>query len=535
MRSERWNTGSELKRRFRDAADPAAGAGPVVYAANGKAYLDDSESHIAVIGRTGTGKSQCFSLPDMRNCLRKGESFFALDPKGELWRRNACYIPENYQVFCLDFRNPRESPTRWNPLRAPYELFRSENPADHDIACSMVSEFWAGVYPIDPHADAFWPVAAANYAKGLTYALFETADEEDVNLDSIAVMMEQSELRFGSGTLLKTFYESLPLHSLARRNLATYVTGPNDTRGSIHSVAAAGLEAFSRSRGLMEMLSDDTLDILHIDVTRPFAFIVIVPDETDVYDSLGGLVVSQVSQHLIRVAQGMGGRLPIRVNVVVEELGSIGKAISQLPSLMVASRSRNIRLALVLQSLAQLTDIYGKSKAETIASCIGLTIGFSTNDWATLSEWSGRCGERQAESNGHVSREPLITAAQLAAMPTGTALVMADSQVKYIAQLPFFHEMYDSSDWQPPQYKPAPRKKPLQSIDFETMVKERKRQKLKATLAETSVERKNKPEEFSFDEPSNYDRLISRLDAKIAELKAKEEDTQEVKEGASDP
>ena len=81
MRSERWNTGSELKRRFRDAADPAAGAGPVVYAANGKAYLDDSESHIAVIGRTGTGKSQCFSLPDMRNCLRKGESFFRPRPQ----------------------------------------------------------------------------------------------------------------------------------------------------------------------------------------------------------------------------------------------------------------------------------------------------------------------------------------------------------------------------------------------------------------------------------------------------------------------
>ena len=185
MRSERWNTGSELKRRFRDAADPAAGAGPVVYAANGKAYLDDSESHIAVIGRTGTGKSQCFSLPDMRNCLRKGESFFALDPKGELWRRNACYIPENYQVFCLDFRNPRESPTRWNPLRAPYELFRSENPADHDIACSMVSEFWAGVYPIDPHADAFWPVAAANYAKGLTYATLEKMAGRDWQKDNL--------------------------------------------------------------------------------------------------------------------------------------------------------------------------------------------------------------------------------------------------------------------------------------------------------------------------------------------------------------
>lgn len=81
MRSERWNTGSELKRRFRDAADPAAGAGPVVYAANGKAYLDDSESHIAVIGRTGTGKSQCFSLPDMRQLLTEGRKLFRPRPQ----------------------------------------------------------------------------------------------------------------------------------------------------------------------------------------------------------------------------------------------------------------------------------------------------------------------------------------------------------------------------------------------------------------------------------------------------------------------
>ena len=82
-RSERWNTVNEIKRRFHETTDPVNGAGPVVYVENGRKYSDDSESHIAVIGRTGKGKSQCCSLPYMREILKKGESLIMLDPKGE--------------------------------------------------------------------------------------------------------------------------------------------------------------------------------------------------------------------------------------------------------------------------------------------------------------------------------------------------------------------------------------------------------------------------------------------------------------------
>ena len=236
-RSERWNTVNEIKRRFHETTDPVNGAGPVVYVENGRKYSDDSESHIAVIGRTGKGKSQCCSLPYMREILKKGESLIMLDPKGEGYKKNACYIPEHYQVFCVDFRNPRKSPTKWNPLSTPYRLFCSKDPDDNDIASSMLSELWNGVYPYDGHSDKFWTDSSVNYAKGLTYGLFETAGKETINLDSVAVMMEQSEIRFGgpSNTILKEFYEHLPLDSLAKRNLATYVTAPNETRASIHS------------------------------------------------------------------------------------------------------------------------------------------------------------------------------------------------------------------------------------------------------------------------------------------------------------
>ncbi len=531
-RSERWNTKNEIKRRFHDTIDKANGAGPIVYVENGRKYSDDSEAHIGVFGRTGKGKSQCCVLPCCRNIVEKNESGIFLDPKGEIYRKLSCFIPAHYQVICLDFRNPRKSPTKWNPLSTPYRLFCSKDPDDNDVASSMLSELWNGVYPYDGHSDKFWTDSSANYAKGLTYGLFEMADADLINLDSVAVMMEQSEIRMGSGTILKTFYDSLPLDSLAKRNLATYATAPNETRASIHSVAASGLEVFSRSRGLMEMLGEDTLNIMDIDVNRPFVCFVITPDETDVYDSLAGLFVSQLTQHLIRVAQEKGGKLPIRVNIILEELGSVGKSIPALPNLMVASRSRNMRLMLVLQSLAQLTDVYGKSKAETINSCIGITIGFSTNSWDTLTEWAQRCGEKQIENSGHILKEQLITASQLAAMPTGTALVMVDSQYKFISHLPFYNEMYDNSGWEEPQYKTGTSGNKLKTLDFSRMVNEIRQKHIETMLSNNGTEKKptglSMPG-FPFISDSESDHepdlsgLISKIDAKIAELEAEEE------------
>ncbi len=531
-RSERWNTINEIKRRFCKTTDTVNGAGPIVYVENGRKYSDDSESHIAVIGRTGTGKSQCCSLPYMREILKKGESLIMLDPKGESYKKNACYIPSNYQVFCVDFRNPRKSPTRWNPLSTPYRLFCSRDPDDNDIASSMLSELWNGVYPYDGHSDKFWTDSSVNYAKGLTYGLFETAPKEQINLDSVAVMMEQSEIRIGPNNLLKTFYEDLPHDSLAKRNLATYVTAPNETRGSIHSVASSGLEVFSRSKGLMEMLSEDTLNIMDIDVERPFILVIITPDETDVYDTLSGLLVSQMSQNLIRIAQDKGGRLPIRVNIILEELGSVGKSIPTLPNLMVASRSRNIRLMLVLQSYAQLIDVYGKSKAETINSCIGVTIGFSTNSWETLTEWAQRCGEKQIEMNGHIVKEQLITATQLAAMPIGTALIMVDNQYKFIAHLPLYDEMYDNSAWKAPKSDFAINKKEFKSFDFVALVKTIRKKKLESFLTDMDSERKpietsSRESFFNVIQNENsidIDKLVSKIDAKIAEVEKEEKE-----------
>lgn len=516
---ERWNTPKEIKRRLRNTADQRTGAGAVLFEENGNLFVDDSPYHYCVIGRTGKGKSQCCTLPFVHEIIRARESGIIIDPKDE------CYmdIPQEYQVFRVDLRAPRKSPTKWAPLKYPYQMFKSPDPDDQDVGASLLEDFRRGVFP-DSGPDPFWTTSAGNYFKGLIYSLFEIAQESRINLESVSQMMEQSEQKFGGTTVLRSFYDTLPENSLARRNLATYATAPNETRGSIHSVAASGVEIFSRSQGLMELLSQDTLDILHLDVDRPFLLFIVLPDETSVYDSLAGLLVSQMCQHLVRIAQERGGRLPIRVNLILEELGSVGKSISNLPNLITTGRSRNLRLMLVLQSQSQLVDLYGKNAAEAILSCVGITIAFSTNDWDTLTEWSKLCGMRQTERNGQPVEEPLISQTQLAAMPTGTALIMIDGQYKFISRLPFYYQMYGSTS-RPTTVFDVPKERfPIQTLNLTEYVKEKKKKQLLEMMRESSPPEKVEEDNLPFGGGSqgpfsgNLDGLAQKLETRFAQI-----------------
>lgn len=114
MQSERWNTVNEIKRRFHETTDPVNGAGPVVYAENGRKYSDDSESHIAVIGRTGKGDggtalkknakgmegSQVHALAEVSN---PGTGMFIekIDTLGKLCNHTSCICVDRDNLYLM--------------------------------------------------------------------------------------------------------------------------------------------------------------------------------------------------------------------------------------------------------------------------------------------------------------------------------------------------------------------------------------------------------------------------------------------------
>lgn len=438
MRSERWTTPIERTKTLK-----AEAAGPVLAYDNGKILSHDGEGHVMILGVSGSGKSRRGTIPMTMSFIRNRQSAIIADAKGEIYATTKNLIPSDYDVHVIDFRNLYdEGAEGWNPLHAPYVLWKAGTSEKRHIAEQMIEGLAHTMYPEAKGTDPFWIKEARNVFLAAVYALFESAEADQINLASVYYLISKGEERFGSSTYLKAFVEMSESNENVAMQLQSYITTANDTRAGIRSTFLDGLSIATKSVSVRNFLSHDELCINELSGDKPTLIYIIVPDETPIYDELTGVLVSQLMNHYVRIAeQKYAGKLPIRVNVLLEELGNIGRAITNLPHLMSAGRSRNIRVEFVLQSISQLVDIYGESNANTIMSNCDVRIAFRVNHWDTLTELSRICGERELSREGHISREPLITQSQLAAMETGQALVIVSGRMKFVTWIPDFTEM----------------------------------------------------------------------------------------------
>ena len=536
MRSDRWSTPSEVKRVLCPSGEHEKG-GLVLFHNNGKNWVYPNEGHEILLGVSGSGKSRCGTIPMVMSFIESGESFVAMDPKGEIHYHTAGDAEGKYVIHVIDFRHIFES-ERWNPLAAPYEHFVSGDPVRKQIALEMVDELAHTLYTVSDKADPFWPESARSVFIGATYALMTLGKPEQVNMAGVYQLIARGEERLGDNTVLKEFVESLPIDSVASMLLQSYVSTASDTRAGIRSTFLEGISMFARSDGLISMLGADDLHINNLGGETPTAIYIILPDENPIFDSIAGVLCSQIMGHYVRLAQDKyNGKLPRRLNVCLEELGNIGKSIFSLAHLMSAGRSRNIRCQLVLQSLSQLDTLYGPSEASTIRSNADVLISFRTNHWETLNELSHKCGEREVEGNGHISHESLITPSQLAAMKTGQALVMISGHIKFITWLPDFTEMFDCSKWKAPKRTIHKDDKRVEVFNIKEYVQEVKKKKMRELMGEdqsSSQERPSlpvtprgsmtgsNPKKDKQNEESAFD--VDSFIAKIAALEAEEAD-----------
>lgn len=536
MRSDRWSYNSEVKRALCVSGENKKG-GLVLYHGNGKNWIYPGEGHAIELGVSGSGKSRRGTIPLIKSLIEAGESFVVIDPKGEIHYHTAADAEERYEIHVIDFRHIFES-ERWNPLAAPYEHFISGDPVRKQIALEMIDELAHTLYTVSDKADPFWPESARSVFIGATYALMMLGKPEQVNMAGVYQLIARGEERFGGNTVLKEFVDSLPIDSVASMLLQSYVSTASDTRAGIRSTFLEGLSMFARSDGLISMLGADDLHINNLDGATRTAIYIILPDESPIFDSISGVLCSQIMGHYVRLAQDKyNGKLPCRLNVCLEELGNIGKSISSLAHLMSAGRSRNIRCHLVLQSLSQLDTLYGPSEASTIRSNADVLIAFRTNHWETLNELSHKCGEREVDGNNHVSRESLITPSQLASMKTGQALVMISGHTKFITWLPDFTEMFDCSNWKAPKHIARKSNTKVEVFNIKEYVQDVKKRKMRELMGDATTP---VPERFSYmpstphsgsirngDKESktssrDVESLIAKIDAKIAALEAEE-------------
>ena len=310
---------------------------------------------------------------------------------------------------------------------------------------------------------------------------------------------------------------------MARTELASYINAPNDTKLSMYAVSQQALAEIAISEGLQQMLSyKPTLDMGKLDLTKPYLMYIILPDEDGIYNKIVGIFVTLFTQTLIRRAQDeFGGRIPVRQNIVLDEVGSIGKAIPNLDNLISASRSRNVRLTIACQSDKQLVDVYGRAKADSIESCFSCTINFSSNDEEYMNRLSKRVGNRIVSvkdefGNSSYRSEPLLTANQIYAMPAGTALIFLKNNIKYVQNLRMYRELYP--DAKPVKLYHEPMKEHLEipTFSLKKYVEDERTRKMNEIMGSMY-----NPEEKR---ESPFEGLIQKIDKRIAELEAEEKE-----------
>ena len=395
-------------------------------------FIDSSDNHCAVIASSGAGKSLAVFAPLICTVANAGESFCALDLKGELYERTAMFVSnQGHKMITLDFREFQGD--GFNALSLPYRLYKK---GERDKALSMASELInALAAPQSEHSgtDPFWPETAKQFDNGAVPLMVDSyPDEKSVNFLSLA--------ENGTTQSANLFTEFANQHSELRNtamtNLRNVLSEPEKTRMSSLATANSFISAFNQSQKLARMLSHSTFDIQKIPEEKTAIYLLV--DDTSTCAPIISIFITQLQTILRDKAyHSKGGKLDRRFNFILDEFANVN--LPNLTTSLATDRSRQIRYFLCIQSLDGLKKKYPNYRS-LLVNCNSTIFLGSTEDEALsmVSSWFGD------DDRG----KPLISTAELMTLKKswfykeGLYLNLSDS-IRYCTVFPAI-EVYKS-------------------------------------------------------------------------------------------
>lgn len=409
-----------------------------------------SPVHSIIIGATGSGKTTTFINPVIQilSATSAGSSMICTDPKGELFQlHSGTLVERGYKVMVLDLRDPYSS-FRWNPLGdiydryqlylntgneiykhtdsvSEYEELKLMNPAEdfgdewyeyegrayavrldllkevkiarqriYDEMYEDLNDLVSVICPIESKDDPVWEKGARSIIMAVCLAMLE--DSEDPNLGmtrekfcfyNINKAIGNSENEY---EVLKNYFRGRPKLSKAVGLSRQVLSAAENTLNSYMSIALDKLSMFN-DEGLCALTSATDIDPQMI-ANEPVALFLKIPDEKDTRHALAALFILSIYKALIKVASGREDlSLPRNVYFLLDEFGNMPK-IEKFDKMITVGRSRKIWFNMVVQSFAQLNNVYGDTVADIIKSNCGLKMFIGSNDIQTCEEFSKLCG-----------------------------------------------------------------------------------------------------------------------------------------------
>ncbi|MFZ7133208.1 MAG: VirD4-like conjugal transfer protein, CD1115 family [Eubacteriales bacterium] len=418
--------------------------------------VDTGDVHCLMIGAAGVGKTAFFLYPNLEYACASGMSFITTDTKGDLARNYGTIAKENYgyKVAVIDLRNPTRSDGNnlLHLVNKYMDMYRENN---DNLSARAKAEKYAKIISktiINSGGDsstygqnAFFYDAAEGLLTAVILLVAEylpPSEEDGVVIDTrhiISVFKLVQDLMAPSKIKGKSQFQllmdKLPPDHKARWFAGAALNSAEQAMASVLSTVLSRLNAFLDSEMEQILCFDTTIDAETFCYEKSAIFL-ILPEEDNTKYFMVSLFLQQFYREMLTVADENGGKLPNRVMIYADEIGTIPK-IESFEMMLSAGRSRRISIVPIIQSFAQLDKNYGKEGSEIITDNCQLTIfgGFAPNS-ETAQVLSKALGSRTVMS-GSISRgkndpsqslqmieRPLLTADELKSLPKGNFVIM---------------------------------------------------------------------------------------------------------------
>lgn len=434
-------------------------------APNGYALIDDDDIHCLMIGAAGVGKTANFLYPNLEYSCACGMSFVTTDTKGDLYRNYGSIAKDHYgyHVAVIDLRNPtRSDGNNLLHLVNRYMDLYLANP--HSLVYKARAEKYAkitaktiinsgGFDTASAGQNAFFYDAAEGLLTSVILLIAEYCEPKQRHIVSVFKLIQ--DLLAPSGvkgrTLFQLLLSHLPDEHKTKWFAGAALNSAEQAMQSVLSTALSRLNAFLDSE-LEQILCFDTAIDAEKFCTEKSAIFLVMPEEDSTKYFIISLIVQQLYREILSVADEHGGRLPNRVMMFLDEIGTIPK-IESAEMMFSASRSRRMSIVAIIQSFAQLEKNYGREGSAIIIDNCQDTVfgGFAPNSESaqilskalgskTIMSGSVSRGKNDPSQSLQMIERPLMTPDELKSMPKGHFVVTKTGAYPMRTRLKLFLE-----------------------------------------------------------------------------------------------
>ena len=408
------------------------------------ALVDSGDIHLLMIGAAGVGKTANFLYPCIEYACASGMSWLCTDTKGDLFRNYAGIAQKyyGYQTSILDLRNPTcsDGDNILGMVNKYMDLYL-ENP--ENLAVKAKAEKYAkitaktiissgGGDSSSYGQNAFFYDAAEGLLTSVILLISEHCPKEQRHIVSVFKLIQDllAPSPVKGKNQFQLLMQKLPADHKAKWFAGAALNTAEQAMASVLSTAMSRLNAFLDSEMEQILCFDSTMDTEMFCKSKSAIFIVL-PEEDSTKYFMVSLFLQQIYREMLSIADEHGGKLPNRVVIFGDEIGTIPK-IESLEMLFSAGRSRRVSMVPIIQSFAQLQKNYGKEGSEIIVdNCQGVLFGGFAPNSESAEILSKALGNKTVLS-GSISRgkhdpsqslqmigRPLMTPDELKSLPKG--------------------------------------------------------------------------------------------------------------------